>query len=49
MSEPDLRYAEASEGALAVKKPPANARDIRYVGSIPGLGRFFGGRSGNPL
>ena len=24
---------------LAVKNPPANARDIRDMGSIPGLGR----------
>ena len=26
-------------GALVVKNPPANAGDIRDVGSIPGLGR----------
>ena len=29
--------------------PPANAGDIRDVGSIPGSGRFPGGRHGNPL
>ena len=32
-----------------VKNLPANARDIRDVGSIPGLGRSPGGRHGNPL
>ena len=34
---------------LVVKNPPANAGDIRDVGSIPGLGRSPGGRHGNPL
>ena len=32
-----------------VKNPPANAGDIRGVGSIPGSGRSPGGRNGNPL
>ena len=32
-----------------VKIPPADAGDIRDVGSIPGLGRFPGGGHGNPL
>ena len=32
-----------------VKNPPVNAGDIRDVGLIPGLGRFPGGRHGNPL
>ena len=32
-----------------VKNPSANAGDIRDVGLIPGLGRFPGGRHGNPL
>ena len=35
--------------ALLVKNPPANAVDIRYAGSFPGLGRFPGGGHGNPL
>ena len=35
--------------ALEVKNPPANAGDIRDVGSIPGLGRSPGGGYGNPL
>ena len=35
--------------ALAVNNPPANAGDIKDVGSIPGSGRFPGGGHGNPL
>ena len=35
--------------ALAVKKPPANAGDIRDSGSFPGLGRSPGGEHGNPV
>ena len=31
-------YRGASQVALVVKNLPANARDIRDVGSIPGLG-----------
>ena len=30
----------ASHVELVVKNPPANAGDIRDVGSVPGLGRF---------
>ena len=32
-----------------VKKPPANARDIRDMALNPGLGRSPGGRHGDPL
>ena len=32
-----------------VKNLPANAGDVRDVGSIPGLGRSPGGGHGNPL
>ena len=39
----------ASQVALVVKNPPANAGDIRDVGSIPGLGRSPGGGHSNPL
>ena len=39
----------ASPVALVVKKPPANAGDLRDLGSIPGLGRFPRGGYGNPL
>ena len=34
---------------LVVKNPPANAGDVRDVGSIPGSGRSPGGGHGNPL
>ena len=33
---------------LVLKNPPANAGDIRDMGSIPGLGRSPGEGSGNP-
>ena len=39
----------ASQVALVVKNLAANARDIRDVGSVPGLGRSSGGGHGNPL
>ena len=32
-----------------VKNPPANAGDVRDVGSIPGSGRCPGGGHGDPL
>ena len=35
--------------ALAVKNPPANAGDIRDMGSVPGSGRSPRGGHGNPL
>ena len=35
--------------ALVVKNMPANTKDIRYVGSIPGSGRSLGGGHDNPL
>ena len=37
---------EASQVALVVKNPPANAGDS---GSIPGSGRYPGGGRGHPL
>ena len=39
----------SSQVALVIKNPPANAGDIRDVGSIPGSGRFPGERHVNPL
>ena len=39
----------ASQVALVVKNPSANAGDIRDVGSIPGWGRCPGGGHVNPL
>ena len=41
--------AWASQVALVVKNPPANAGDLRDAGSIPGSGRFPGGGHGHPL
>ena len=35
--------------ALVVKNPPANAGDMRDMGSIPGSGRSPGGGHDNPL
>ena len=34
---------------LVVKNLPANARDVRDTGSIPGSGRSPGGGHGDPL
>ena len=44
-----MLYLWASQVALVVKNPPANAGNIRDVGSIPGLGRSPGGGHGYPL
>ena len=35
----DKRSTEASQGALVINNPPANAGDARDTGSIPGSGR----------
>ena len=39
----------ASQVVLVIKNPPANARDVRDTGSIPGSGRSPGEGNGNPL
>ena len=39
----------ASQAALMVKNPPANAGDVRDLNLIPGLGRSLGGGHGYPL
>ena len=39
----------AFQVALGVKNQPVNAKDLRDMGSIPGLGRFSGEGNGNPL
>ena len=48
-----LRYSDqirwASQMVLMVKNLPVSARDIRDVGSIPGLVRSHGEGNGNPL
>ena len=40
---------QASQVVLVVKNPPANAGDVRDVGSIPGSGRSPGKGHGNLL
>ena len=42
-------HVRFSQVALVVKNLPANAGDVRDVGSIPGSGRSPGGGNGNPL
>ena len=42
-------FQRAFQVALLVKNPPANAGDIREVGSIPGSGGSPGWGHGNPL
>ena len=39
----------ASQVALVVNNLPANAGDVKDLGSIPGLGRSFGEGHGNSL
>ena len=41
--------SEASQVALVVKKPPANAGDIRDGSLIPALGKSRGEGNSNPL
>ena len=44
-----MSYSGASQVALVLKNPPANAGDVRDAGLIPRLERFPGGGHGNPL
>ena len=46
-----LSYCQlwASQIVLVVKNTPGNAGHLRDLGSIPGSGRYPGGRQGNPL
>ena len=39
----NVRYSMGFPAALAVKNSPANAGDIRDMGSVPGSGRSPGG------
>ena len=45
----NIYLAMPGQVALVVKSLPANAGDVRDVGSIPGLRRSPGGGHGNPL
>ena len=42
-------FVWAFQVMLVVKNPPANAGDVRDVGSIPGSGRSIRRSYGNPL
>ena len=42
-------FLRASQVALLVENPPANAGDVKDMGSIPGSGRSPGEGNGNPL
>ena len=44
-----LLTQRASQVALVAKNPPANAGNIREIGSIPWSGRSPGRGNGNPL
>ena len=44
-----MPFLRASQMVLVIKNPPANAGDVREVGSILGSGRSPGGGHGNPL
>ena len=45
----NIGHYVCSQVALVVKNLPANAGDVRDLGSIPGLGRPPGEGHGNPL
>ena len=45
----DNRPYISPQVALGVKSSPANAGDIRDMGSVSGLGKSHGGGLGNPL
>ena len=44
-----ITHQRASQVAIVVKNPPANAGDVRDASLIPGLGRSPGGGHGKPL
>ena len=44
-----ITFMWVSQVVLVVKNPPANAGDIRDVGSVPGWGTSPGGGHGNTL
>ena len=45
----EVTLQQQQQVALMIKNPPANAEDVRDVGSIPGSGRLPGGGHGNSL
>ena len=48
-SFPEPHSTGGFPGGSVLKNLPANARDVRDMGLIPGSGRFPGGGHGNPL
>ena len=44
-----MLLVSVSQVAIVVKNMPANAGDLKDMGSFPGLGRSPGGGHGNPL
>ena len=44
-----MKYEGLPRWHLMVKNLPANAGEMKDMGSIPGLGRFPGGGHDNPL
>ena len=44
-----MGFPAGASGKKKKKNPPANAGDIRDLGSVPGWGRSPGGGHGNPL
>ena len=44
-----VHISRASQVVLVVQNLPASAGDISDMDSIPGSGRYLGGRHGNPL
>ena len=49
MNDSNKAINKASQVALLVNNPPANAGNVRVVGSIPGYGRSPGEVNGNPF
>ena len=48
-SKSSLSFLIIFPGGLVVKNPPANAKDVRQLGLIPGSGRSHEGGHGSPL
>ena len=44
-----IGHSWASQMVLVIKNLPATSEDVRDIGSIPGSGRFPGGKHLNPL
>ena len=49
VTKSQTQLSKHSTGGSVVKNLPASVGDTGDAGSIPGLGRSFGGGNGNPL